>query len=1184
MKNIGSNRWIATALAIMGVAVVGCSGDEGSGGTGIDPGTTTDGGPKPSPTTTATTPPPPPPPVTDAGGDAAPAGPPKAVFATAAIDLGNGDCGGTAVTKTASFQNTGGQALTVNLATSGAPFTIAPTTLTIAPGGTGTATLSVAVPAAATAGAKISGSVTVTTNDPALKSATVPVSITPQGATLAFTGATTSASFGTVKLGQAATPIGMTLKNTGNRPATVAFGAPSDAQFSLSTTPSSPATVAANGTVALSAGFKPNKLTASTGTSTLTVTGAVCGTSVKSVDFSGQGAIGNVTGWPTAALDFGANPCGGSAAAAQSFTLTNSGAAPVNLTGVSFANNKGYTASVAAGATVPAATGTTPGTLVVTVTPPAIPQVSSIPGNYGDTLTITTDLQGDTPHAISVGQIARGAILAFDTSLTANFGAFGDVPVGTTANHPFNVVNTGSDPANVTVGAATPFSVSVVTVNVPAGGSAGSAATFAPITPAAATGSLTMTATGICQPLPDAISLSGTGKNGGISLSAQALNFSANCGTTAAPATFTITNSGNLPMTWNATIGQGQGTLYTFSPTTETLQPGASSTVTVTPAAIPQHPANVAPSAFTDAITITTDIVGDAAHTVTLNETPLGAVLSLAPTGLAFGNIPVNSSSPSQSFEIINSGNAGSAPANVSLVMGGTNPGSFAATPTSAAVAVGTPSSVGVVFSPGASATNQGATIGLSTTDALCAPLPAALTAVGTGTLAQVSLNPPVVNFGNVNCGSTASAQTIVFTNPGNQDYSITSSALKNNTYYTVTMDPPSGVVPANNGGAVTFTVTPKPIPAQVPVVPDLPTFSDELTITTDAQGDTPHKIPLNMGAQGVILRNIASKSWSFGTVNVGATGYYNASLRNDGNVPVTMSMSGATFNEFRFPQKTLNPGNNVVTGQFTPSAAQAYADTATLVIPQDTVLCQPLPNYDLTLAGTGATGATVTIAGNLAFPAVNCGGSAASPQSIYITNSGNAPLNYTTAFDYGAYYSVSGGGSGTVAPNGGTAQITVSPAAIATSPSTQSGSAPYTDRLIVSMGGQTYAVPISMTARGAELDWTDNAPNGNYYYYYAYSTQGYYGQYTAYNSYLSVKNVGNLGVTVTPTFDSNPGLWSMNPNGGTAPANATWTGQLWYTGTIYYETQSNISFTASGGPVCRPLQGTRLVRGYYWN
>ena len=80
---------------------------------------------------------------------------------------------------------------------------------------------------------------------------------------------------------------------------------------------------------------------------------------------------------------------------------------------------------------LPAAILDVDGTLVVTVTPPAIPSPSAVPGDYGDTLTIVTDVAGDNPHQIPVTVAAQGAILSFDTSATANFGSFGTIPNGT---------------------------------------------------------------------------------------------------------------------------------------------------------------------------------------------------------------------------------------------------------------------------------------------------------------------------------------------------------------------------------------------------------------------------------------------------------------------------------------------------------------------------------------------------------------------------------------------------------------------------------------------------------------------------------------------------------------------------------------------------------------------------------
>ncbi|HEV3192307.1 MAG TPA: choice-of-anchor D domain-containing protein, partial [Polyangiaceae bacterium] len=473
------------------------------------------------------------------GGDAGDATlAPLASIPTATINLGSGNCGGTAVSTMLTITNSGTAALTVNASISGTVFSVTPSTLSVAANMTGKLTITATVPSGSTAGSALTGSLALTTNDTTHPTASIPLSVTAQGVTLAWdTGSPTKADFGVVPNNVAATAISLMLKNTGNASASVTLGTPSNGQFSLAP---ATATIAAGATATLTAGFTPTSLSQSLATSTITATGAICGTSVSSLAFSGQGAVGSVTGWPSAALDFGGNACGGAAAASQSFVLTNSGGLAAHITGATYAGYAGYSDD-GNGKTIQPG-----GTLTVHITPPAIPTTSAVPGNYDATVTFATDVAGDSPHQVSLTEHALGAILAFDTTATANFGAFGNVPVGSVANQSFNIVNSGNAPAtNVALTTTTPFSVATANVvSLAASATQPDTATFTPSTFGAATAQLSIAAGNLCQPAPQAIALAGIGQSGGIALSTQGFGLATNCGTTGIRSTLTITNSG----------------------------------------------------------------------------------------------------------------------------------------------------------------------------------------------------------------------------------------------------------------------------------------------------------------------------------------------------------------------------------------------------------------------------------------------------------------------------------------------------------------------------------------------------------------------------------------------------------------------------------------------------------------
>jgi collagen type VII alpha len=1132
----------------------------------------------------------------DSGADATLS--PSAVFATTTIDAGAGNCGSaTGVTATFSVQNAGTAPLTVTATIGGTVFSASPTMLNVAAGTSGMITITAVVPASATAGSAISGSMAVTTNDPAHATAAIPLSVTPTGATLAWAQSSlTTANFGVQPENQAAAPIALTLANTGNAGATVAFGTPTDPQFSLSQTTGTSGSIGAGGTLGLTAGFTPNTTTLSNATSSFTVTGVVCGTSLTSLSFSGQGGVGDVTGWPTGTVDFQGNPCGGAAAPTQSFTLSNSGGIAAHITSVTFASYPGYTSSAAAGATIPAG-----GTLKVTLGAPAIPYPSAVPGNYGATVTYTTDVAGDTPHQVTLTEHALGAILAYDTTATLNFGNFNSVPANTSANQTFNVVNSGNAISSVTLSAASPFSLAPTgPFNLSGTSNQSETATFAPLTYGTFSSAVHVIGTNLCQPAPADLPLTGTGQAGGISLSTQSLGFTVNCGATAATQQIVITNTGNTTMTWNAQLPNGTATdsLYSFAPATAMVAAGLTSTITVTPAAMPQYPTSTSPSSFADTITITTDIPNDTGHPVALSETPLGDVLSVQPTSLPFGSIPISTSAPAQTFVVVNGANTGSPTANVTLTP--SDPTDFPMSATTATAAPqGQSSAISVQFNAPATPAAYTSNIDLSTTDVLCAPLPAnpAVTATGTATQAGPVITPSALNFQLVNCGSAASPAQIVAGNSGTQSYTITSLVLGKgaSSYFTVAMVPASGIVTTT--GSVTITVTPLAIPSTHTPLPDSTTFSDVLTINTNANVTNPNtQVPLTMGAQGIIItNNLASANWAFGTVNFGSTGFYNNLITNSGNEAAQVTLTGTNYPSiFGLQGQPVSVPNGSVTlsGTFTPpSGTGTWADDATLTVaaPSGSVFCEPLPTSwqtpSISLSGTAGNSPVVSISPtSLPFPSANCGGTTPVGQGVTITNNGSASQAFTavlgsTGTATGTYYSITSATPNPV-PGNGTSTVTVTPTVnMAAGAGAAVGSSPYNDELIITVGATQYDVPITMTVNGVVLSLNNGLGDGvtgstgtagscvrfsyDYYAQVNGTTPG-----ASYSP--AVTNSGNVSGAVTAAFSGwSAGDFTSTPTSATINAGASQTFSLadgdpgaallcnglrgWYSGTMTF-------------------------------
>ena len=231
-------------------------------------------------------------------------------------------------------------------------------------------------------------------------------------------------------------------------------------------------------------------------------------------------------------------------------------------------------------------------------------------------------------------------------------------------------------------------------------------------------------------------------------------------------------------MTWNAQLpnGTASDSLYAFAPATATVAAGATSTIVVTPAGIPQSPVNTAPSAFGDTITITTDIANDTAHPVALSETPLGDILSVQPTSLPFGANPINTSTAPQTFVVVNDANPGSPTASVTITSSDATDFPISTATATAAAGGGSSNPISVQFNAPGTPNAYHSNINIATSDVLCAPLPASpmVEATGTATQAGPSYSASSLNFNLVNCGATAPPQQITAGNTGTQSYTIT--------------------------------------------------------------------------------------------------------------------------------------------------------------------------------------------------------------------------------------------------------------------------------------------------------------------------------------------------------------------------------------------------------------------------
>ncbi len=274
------------------------------------------------------------------------------------------------------------------------------------------------------------------------------------------------------------------LPNAGNAPATFSVGTPTNPAFAL-TANAGGITLKPGDTWSPTGTFTPVGNSTATAVAPITATGVICGSSTQSLLFNGTGGTGSLSRWQST-IDLGHAPCGGAAPAPQKMTLANSSTTTdATITGIDTSSANGFTVDVTVGARVLAG-----GTLPFTFTAPSVPQQSSLNPQTG-TIVFQTDADA-APHAITFTEEPQGAVLAFDTRATPNFGSFGTEILLQSASQSFNVVNSGNAPANITLTAAehgvagsgpsgdagadatvagaapAPFSVSVPTFTIPA--------------------------------------------------------------------------------------------------------------------------------------------------------------------------------------------------------------------------------------------------------------------------------------------------------------------------------------------------------------------------------------------------------------------------------------------------------------------------------------------------------------------------------------------------------------------------------------------------------------------------------------------------------------------------------------------------------------------------------------------
>jgi len=920
-----------------------------------------------------------------------------------------------------------------------------------------------------TAGGARSAKITITSNDADEGTyviyltgiATVPVINVLNGGTVTSpviaNNNTTAISVGTSPVGVAATPAyTFSIKNTGAGPLTVTSVIASTgfvASALSSTTPILQGTIATftitgtPATTGINAGtivIKTNDPTTPTYTVNISVTGSVPVITVK--DATSTVVANNNTVF----LSVGSAPVG-TAATPYTFTIANTGTAPLSVTSITgvtgfVASSITPTGAIAAGGTAtftvtatPAASGTNGGTITIATTDPVTP-------SYKVNVTVT----GTTP-----------AIQVFDgttttTQVTANNTpaiSVGSASVGSAATpaHSFTIKNNGLAPlTNITLTPTAGFVVSALTPtgSIAAGATATFTVTGTPAVAGANTGSVTIASNDPTTPsfkvnvsvtgnVPTIQVLDGTTPISTNNTPAISVGSSVVL-TAASPYTITIKNTGGASLTGVTVTGSTGFAVSVLTPASSTIAAGASATFTITgtPAAVGTNTGTITIASndpTTPSFKVNVTVTGTAAATPTIQV--LNGTTNV-PNGntpaISVGSALVGVAATPFTFTIKNTG---AATLSSIAIAGSTGFVVSTLTPSGTSIAASGSATFTVTATPAVAGTNTG-TITITSNDPLTPSyvvnvsvtgnVPAIQIFDGTTTTTQVTTNnTPAISVGTATVG-VAATPSHSFTIKNNGTAPLTGVTVTGVTGFVVSaLTPASTTIAAGATATFTVTGTPATVGANTGVVtiasndPTTPSFKVNVSVTGTA---APAALQVLNGTTALTTNNTPAISVGTAVVGSAASAYTSFSIKNNGGSALTFT--SITSSSAAFVVSAVTPAaptsiaagaNATFTVTATPAAVGANTATITIVTNDPTT-----PSFVLNVSVTGTSAPTpalqvlnntTVVTNNSA--AISVGSStigtpAAAYTSFSIKNNGAAALTFTSITSSSAAFVVS--------------------------------------------------------------------------------------------------------------------------------------------------------------------------------
>ncbi|HEY6302398.1 MAG TPA: choice-of-anchor D domain-containing protein, partial [Terriglobales bacterium] len=446
--------------------------------------------------------------------------------------------------------------------------------------------------------------------------------------------------------------------------------------------------------------------------------------------------------------------------------------------------------------------------------------------------------------------------------------------------------------------------------------------------------------------------------------------------------TVTLQNSGGTSLTITSATLSGAGFSMSNLALPLTLNPGASTSATITFAP-------TGAGSFSGSVTFAT----------TSNQTNSNLVLSLSGTGvapgtlspnpasLAFGNVQVGSNS-SQSETLTNTGGS---TVTISQVTPGGSGFSVSGLSLPLTLAANQSVTFNAIFAPASAGVASGPLSVVSNASNSPLSIPLSGTGLAAGAL---TANPTSMNFGSVTVGSNQSMPVTV-TNTGGETVAVSSAAASGSGFSVTGTTPP---ITLAAGQSTTFKVifTPSTTGAA----------SGALTVNSNASNPT---LSVPLSGTGVAPGQLVSNptTFSFGSIQVGTSKSLAGTLTNSSGTSLTISAATASGTGFSLsglslPLTLTADQSATFSVLFSPATSGSASGSVSITSTGSN------PNLSIPLSGTGVTQGTLTAnPSSLAFGSVQVGSSTSLSETLI--NTGGSSLTISAAAASGTGFSLSG-------------------------------------------------------------------------------------------------------------------------------------------------------------------------------